>query len=331
MSTKNLHTVLRKPTFPEDIPLAGEKDSEEVTIIAGEEDLLELKKEEPVPPIEKAEIINLDKIVYYSNLFIAVHPFILTGYRIHHNLQECITSIFKLHNETFNIWSHMIACLSFVIIFILIITDTELKSRNSNGVIFLYIFSSITCFVCSSVYHTYNCHSMEVAHCVFKIDLFGILFQLLAGTICSQHFMFYESDMVRKTYIGLFVGLCILTLIIVNVDFFKHEKANIIRIILISSLFCIAFGSCIHWTAIARIDEVTALTPYLLLGYAFMFLGFIFYFSKFPECVFQYRFVDLYLQSHTIWHLCVFACAICYFLLQYKYNELILQGQLVNA
>lgn len=64
------------------------------------------------------EIISLDKVPRYSNLFISVHPFILHGYRIHHSIKDCLFSWFKLHNETLNIWTHIVPCLFFLGIFI---------------------------------------------------------------------------------------------------------------------------------------------------------------------------------------------------------------------
>ena len=68
--------------------------------------------------IRKATITSLDKIHKYSNLFICVHPFILNGYRIHHTLKDCVASLFTLHNETLNIWTHLVPFLGFLAIFV---------------------------------------------------------------------------------------------------------------------------------------------------------------------------------------------------------------------
>ena len=45
---------------------------------------------------------------------------IITGYRQRLEYQECIKSIFKLHNETVNIWTHL---LGFMVFFGLMIKD----------------------------------------------------------------------------------------------------------------------------------------------------------------------------------------------------------------
>lgn len=65
-----------------------------------------------------AKITSLDCIQKYSNIFICVQPFIFHGYRIHHNLKDCIFSLFTFHNESLNIWTHFIPFIAFLFIFI---------------------------------------------------------------------------------------------------------------------------------------------------------------------------------------------------------------------
>ena len=58
-----------------------------------------------------------------------------TGYRIGFNTYyDCAISIFMIHNETVNIWTHMIGCLCFVVLifyFMIEIVPTSLhESKN---------------------------------------------------------------------------------------------------------------------------------------------------------------------------------------------------------
>jgi adiponectin receptor len=276
---------------------------------------------------KKARIISLDKIGNYSNLFIAVHPFIMHGYRIRHNFKECLLSLFKFHNETTNIWSHLLSFVLFIVLFVMIMIDHPNTKADNKAMIILYMIAAANCFICSSIYHTYNCYSNTIGMCVFKVDLFGIILQLGAATIAAQHFMFHDFEVTRKAYTGVYVSLCILIFIFMNIPIFMHEKLNVVRILLILSLFLISFMSCIHWACIAEIREVEELTIYLYMGWGFMFFGFFFYFSKFPECQFQSYYVDIYFQSHTLWHCCVTACAMSYYYFIHRYNEIINQKQ----
>ena len=42
--------------------------------------------------------------------------YIIYGYRSKKNIGECLFSIFKIHNETINIWSHLISLITFIYI-----------------------------------------------------------------------------------------------------------------------------------------------------------------------------------------------------------------------
>jgi hypothetical protein len=75
---------------------------------------------------KKATITSLDCIHKYSNMFICVHPFIFHGYRIHHTLKDCILSIFSFHNESLNIWTHLVPFIAFLFIFIYHFTGNKL-------------------------------------------------------------------------------------------------------------------------------------------------------------------------------------------------------------
>jgi len=62
------------------------------------------------------KIISLDDVPRFRRLFIQVHPFILNGYRIHHEIRDCFLSVFKLHNETLNIWTHLLPFIGFLVL-----------------------------------------------------------------------------------------------------------------------------------------------------------------------------------------------------------------------
>ena len=265
---------------------------------------------------KSARIISLGEIPHYSNFFITVHPFIYTGYRIHHSLSDCFKSIFSMHNETSNIWSHLISLIAYVLLMIMM-------KHIYNTVVYFYLLSTILCFLASTAYHTFNSHSEESCKCMFKIDLFGITIQLLCGIICGIQFMFNEFVTIRYFYYSLFAFLSVSVIIFTVIPIFISEKFAVLRLVLFLTLFTCAFLCSIHWTLVARIEEVEALSKYSLLGFGFIFVGFIFYLSKFPESVYQSKFVDHYLQSHTLWHLGVTGSSISYYYFLINYYLLL--------
>lgn len=46
--------------------------------------------------------------------YLADNAYIHTGYRLHYNFEQCFYSLFQLHNETINVWTHMIGALIFI-------------------------------------------------------------------------------------------------------------------------------------------------------------------------------------------------------------------------
>ena len=132
--------------------------------------------------------------------------------------------------------------------------------------------------------------------------------------------MFHDFPSIRNTYYSLFIVLSLLAVVFTVVPIFISEKFSVVRLVLFLSLFTCAFLSCIHWTVLAKIEEVEAVSKYSLSGFGFIFVGFIFYLSKFPESLHQSRFIDHYLQSHTLWHLCVTGSTISYYFMLYNYN-----------
>ena len=183
--------------------------------------------------------------------------------------------------------------------------------------------SSFLCFLASTAYHVFNSHSEEACKCMFKVDLLGITVQLLCGMISGIHFMFHDFITIRYVYYSLFIILSLSAIIFTVVPIFISEKFSIVRLILFLSLFIIAFLSCIHWTVIARMDEIEALSQYVLSAFGFVSVGFLFYLSKFPESMYQSRFVDYFVQSHTLWHLCVTGSSISYYCLLYNYSRIL--------
>ncbi len=149
------------------------------------------------------------------------------------------------------------------------------------------------------------------------------MFQLIAATICSVHFMFHDFEHLRRNYMLVFCCLGALTVSLSLFDFFISAKLNMFVMLLYAFLFMLSFMSSLHWVLIANMIEIEEVAVYLLSGFAIMFIGFIVFLAKFPECVIQSKTVDYFFQSHIIWHLCCVGCVICYYLMLYYYNNLL--------
>ncbi|TMW63886.1 hypothetical protein Poli38472_014796 [Pythium oligandrum] len=64
--------------------------------------------------------------------YLADNSYIHSGYRLHYSFRECFMSLFELHNETLNVWTHMIG--SFIFVFLmayLSLSTSALGMRNT--------------------------------------------------------------------------------------------------------------------------------------------------------------------------------------------------------
>ncbi|OMJ20876.1 Adiponectin receptor protein 2 [Smittium culicis] len=116
-----------------------------------------------LPPLpQKFTTVNYTQVPDW-----AVEPFIFSGYRpIHPSYKSCLNSVFKIHNETGNIWSHLIGALFIVSLFFVtsFYTIPHLEKFGnvdfgSRVFIYVYLTSALFCLLASSLFHTFICHS----------------------------------------------------------------------------------------------------------------------------------------------------------------------------
>ncbi|CAK4662073.1 hypothetical protein LEN26_016163 [Aphanomyces euteiches] len=46
--------------------------------------------------------------------FLGFNQYIHTGYRVHHTWTDCVLSLFEFHNETLNVWTHLVGAILFL-------------------------------------------------------------------------------------------------------------------------------------------------------------------------------------------------------------------------
>jgi len=91
---------------------------------------------------------------------------------------KCTKSLFMLHNETFNVWSHLVCGMYYLYqlaqIALYVGPYRDLIMRES---LLIQTFACLACIFCmlsSSVYHLYNSLSREKYNQLLKLDLIGI-------------------------------------------------------------------------------------------------------------------------------------------------------------
>jgi adiponectin receptor len=87
------------------------------------------------------------------------------------SFKACLLSLFRLHTETGNIWTHRIGCLLFAFLAIYVLNFSEYSAIGLvDKIVFGFYFAGvITCLALSTCYHTMICHFHAVEKLFFKL------------------------------------------------------------------------------------------------------------------------------------------------------------------
>uniref|UniRef100_A0A8C4HHL8 Progestin and adipoQ receptor family member VIII n=1 Tax=Dicentrarchus labrax TaxID=13489 RepID=A0A8C4HHL8_DICLA len=98
--------------------------------------------------------------------------FILSGYRpVGLSWRSYVLSLFQIHNETLNVWSHLLAAVCVVTRFL---AFTGFSVDVSSLPLVLYVVSAVTYLSCSAAAHLLQSHSEEAHYSLFFLDYVGV-------------------------------------------------------------------------------------------------------------------------------------------------------------
>lgn len=115
---------------------------------------------------------------------------LITHKRINYNsIRHCLHSLFQVHNETSNIWSHLLPFFFVGLILIFcIFYNPPLVDRNTIKSIPLWpIELNLGCFLLlfliSTIYHSFFCMNAQISRKLLKLDYAAICIVLPGCTI----------------------------------------------------------------------------------------------------------------------------------------------------
>mmetsp|Transcript_36236 Transcript_36236/g.94252 ORF Transcript_36236/g.94252 Transcript_36236/m.94252 type:complete len:308 (+) Transcript_36236:839-1762(+) len=272
-------------------------------------------------------------------------PYIYSGYRKEYSLRQCLLSLFVIHNETGNVYSHIVGCLTFIAFHIAVMTSPQLLSAylpsaervadfcpnssvslsvlfqiessphyvfsmNGKVIVDVLFFASELCMFASSTYHLLLCHSEKTARHTLKCDLFGIIFMMAGSFITGIYFGFSRYPLLQAVYLTLMGSLNMAALVAVLAPTSpKIEKA---RLVLLTMTGLSGAIPAVHWLFwLSNAGDRAAFLPSFLSFAGMDLLGLAFYLSRYPERLAAGRF-DLWCHSHQFWHLLVFCGGVVY-------------------
>jgi adiponectin receptor len=130
---------------------------------------------------------------------------ILHGYRpISDSFPKSLGSLMRLHNETFNIYSHLISAIVFFLGGWYIsqylagkypgVTSTDLVTFS------FFMLTATICYAFSALYHTLMNHSYTVDHFCHRLDMLGIGTFITGDIVLGVHIIFWCETTLRNVY-----------------------------------------------------------------------------------------------------------------------------------
>lgn len=207
---------------------------------------------------------------------------------------------FTLHNETLNIWSHLLGAVFFAMRgWHWVMTELETPYDEYSAfyamLVMLLIMASLICMGASALFHWRSCSSLREHRCYLCADRAGILCLFASSFAVGITFGFTCMPRLQRAYLGLFSLLIISMAVTFLIPALHKYQALALKTAMLSVI-----PAC-HWLLTVSRSKLAFLTPGLFamaLGYLG---GLAFELSKVPERFFPGR-CDLVGHSHQLWH-----------------------------
>ncbi|KHJ41218.1 hypothetical protein D918_08668 [Trichuris suis] len=258
------------------------------------------------------------KVTHFQSLpdWLKDNDFLKSGHRPPlPSYNACLKSIFRIHTETGNIWTHMLGCATFIGVAAYFLSRPETEVQYQEKVVFsVFFISAILCLGFSSAFHTVSCHSVNVTKLFSKLDYVGIALLIVGSFVPWLFYGFYCRRWAKIFYTTFIAVLGVISIIVSLFDRFSHPKHRPTRAIVFVSLGLSGVIPCIHYFVtdgfVAAIQEASF--GWLMLMAALYISGAVLYALRVPERFYPGKF-DIWCQSHQIFHLFVVAAAFVHY------------------
>ncbi|RHW69928.1 hemolysin-III related [Trypanosoma brucei equiperdum] len=270
---------------------------------------------------------------------LAENLYIHSGYRMNYSTGMCFRSVLALHNETFNVWTHLIGFVIFLIVsfvFSIGVLIPRLTDRPGDGsetggssfpdtvsllgfhwptlsIFAVYSVSCLMCMLCSAAFHTLIPHNHPVIYRIaHTLDYFGITFLVVGSFLpmcyfcfaCKPHLRYIYLIMVSLFGVGGLVGPC-----------FRRWTDPAYMCAKITFYVCMVGSGLLpvcHIYLTLPSSATASVVQGLLLMMGLYGVGVMIYALKVPESLYPGEF-DIYLSSHQLWHVFVLCAAVVHF------------------
>ncbi|XP_015197781.2 adiponectin receptor protein 1a isoform X1 [Lepisosteus oculatus] len=233
------------------------------------------------------------------------------------SFRACFGSIFRIHTETGNIWTHLLGLILFLCLGILTMLrpNVYFMAPLQEKVVFgMFFLGAVLCLCFSWLFHTVYCHSEKVSRTFSKLDYSGIALLIMGSFVPWLYYSFYCSPQPRLIYLSIVCVLGIAAIIVSQWDRFSTPRHRPTRAGVFMGLGLSGIVPTMHFTIAEGFVKATTVGQmgwFFLMG-AMYITGAGLYAARIPERYFPGK-CDIWFQSHQIFHVLVVAAAFIHF------------------
>lgn len=244
------------------------------------------------------------------------NDFLQTGHRPPLNsFRACFSSIFRVHTETGNIWTHLLGCVMFIGIAAYFLSTPAMELPPWDKAVFGVFFAgAIICLGLSFAYHTVHCHSELVGKLFSKLDYCGIAMLIIGSFVPWLYYSFYCQFSAKLIYLSVVIVLGISSIVVSMWDRFGEPKYRPVRAGVFMGFGLSGVVPAFHYAISEgwfKALSQASLGWLILMGCLYI-LGAMFYALRVPERFFPGK-CDIWFQSHQIFHVLVIAAAFVHY------------------
>ena len=228
------------------------------------------------------------------------NPLIDGAYRDHHpsreGWQRCVRSVFELHNDTVNIWTHMLGVLFFAPRFaytIAVRLPQWCRSSPWGGpgawdyaVWGAFAASAVLCLAFSTAFHTLMNHSAVGFRRFIVLDYTGIVLLIWGSHVICSYYLFYCSAIAHSSLMVFITVLGAAVLVVMLVPRYMAPDYRVFRAVLFGGMGATGLLP-IGWYAATRLGRGCAECDAMVRSLACMLcsygVGVVAYACRFPE------------------------------------------------
>jgi len=236
------------------------------------------------------------------------NQFLLSGFREETmlSLKKCLGSLFTLHNDTMNIWTHLFGAILQIYLMRSLVFGPQALMYTSpfedRIVLVVYLALCFSCFFLSATYHLFRTYSVHAYVLTLILDLIGITLQIFGGIALFTYGELCCFPIHRKIFLSLETLLLLMT--IFSIPKLVILRRTTIRTFLLGFLSAVALLAWLeHWWLSGRtLNNYNIFTLiHLLKAYGWIIGGLCVRSLKVPECLAPGKF-DVWFSSHQIFH-----------------------------